>query len=234
MKQICTIDMRISNAQKNKNSTQYTETTFQILKPHAEEYRKLGRQYGLIPEYDHYSSHKNTVTDPTLPLEDYIKKMAQHSFVIWLNKQAGFAQAKSKILKENLLLKSEPGNEIIKNHRNQFVLEDLCSLIVYHFANNKSILTQIAVTKKKTKPVITAMKQLKHELKKGGSIFAEVESKQYLLQHLLEELLRDENHNVYSSKKNHPHILRQFLTKKFMESLFNIFGVQQLTHILVV
>jgi|GEM_PF-2627726 len=227
---ICKISSGISKV-STENLIVLAEKTLQILKPYATEFRKLGYQYGLIPEYGKYLPNKNIA--PTLSLDERAKKVAQHSFVIWLNKQPGFVEAKNKISNENLVITNELGNEIIKNHRNQFVLEDLCSLIIHYFIN-ENIVSQTAVTKEKTQPIVIAMKKLRYEFKKSGAIHFDSESKQHLFNHLLDELLGDLKDNVYSSRKNHPNVLRQYLTKKIMQCLFRAFGVQNITRILVV
>lgn len=238
MRQLCEIGIKISLIKANKSPNGkdedlYAEKIFEVLHPYATEYRKLEWEYGLLPEYFCFHPEKKIMPKPILNLEDAIKKISQHPLVCWLNKQPGFVQAKKKIVKENLIVAGDPGIEVIKKYRNSFTLEYICSLVIYYFTNDKNKLTQIITTKAKLKPIDTAMRKLRYELKKGGGIYFHEESKQHLLLYLLDEWLKYPNQNVYSSEKSHPHLIRHFLTKKIMQCLFTIFG-QEISNTLVV
>jgi hypothetical protein len=69
-------------------------------------------------------------------------------------------------------------------------------LIVHYFLDDQNKLKQVVVTKPKIKPINIALKKLRFELKKGGGLYFRNESKQHLLQYLLDELIEDDNKNV--------------------------------------
>lgn len=239
MKKICEIGKKISKIELNKAAEnyaiKYAEKIFHILRPYVSEYRKLEFEYGFFPEYHHFHPDKKTLPLPTLiEIEDGIKKLSQHPFVCWINEQPGFITAKERISQEQLVVISNPVIERLREYRSSFVLEFICSLVIYHFTGDENKLSQAVVTQKKLKPIITAMRKLKHEFHKGGGVYFAHESKQHILQILLEETLGDNNLNIYSSAKNHSSLIRQVVTKKIMQSLFTVFGMQKISHTLVV
>jgi hypothetical protein len=231
MKEVCEIDAKIKKIKVNMSESnwesKYADKLFKTLQPYASMYRKSDFEYGLLPEY--YHGHPDNVPMPELSisLEEAAERMSQHPFLLWLNRQSGFARAKEKIANEHLVFIGATENEVIRKHRNSFALEYVCSLLIHYFTNNSNKLSQIVVTKKKRDPILKAMKKLRHELKKGGGIYFADESKQHLLQHILDdELNRVDEKNVFSSEKNHPFVLRHFLTKKIIQCLFEIYGMQ--------
>jgi hypothetical protein len=236
MKPLCEIGLKISQikiteSEESKNGNPHAEKIFSILRPYANEYRKLEMEYGFFPEY--YDFHPDKLSHPTQPLcmEEAINQLSKHPFVHWLNQQPGIHQAKQKIEKDKLTIVSKPKNQTIKEYRNLFALEFICSSLIHYFTNDKNKLSQIIGTKAKQKPILIAMKKLRYELNKSGGIHSEIDSQQHLLQILLNEMLKSTKTNPYNSEKKHPHILRHFLTKKVLQYLFVIYERENLSHI---
>lgn len=238
MKQICEIGKKISPIKKRKleneiDGAKYAEKMFEVLRPYASEYKKLEFEYGLFPEYYRHRDSKRA-PEPLINIENGIIALSKHPFVTWFNSQSGIIQAREKIANEKLIVICDPGIEAIKKYRNSHALEFICTSFIHYFTNDNNKLTQIPVTKEKLKSIETAMRKLKHELTKGGGLYFFEESKQYLLQYLLDERINDDRQNIYTSKKIHNHILRQLLTKKIAQCLFIMYGLPEISNAFVV
>lgn len=235
MDKMCEIEAKIKKIVAAKNNhNDYANKVFKILKPHIAEYRKFELDNGLLPEYYRYHPQKISIPEPKISLEEAVESISKQPFICWLNKQEGFLAAKRKILEEKLVVISNPGVESIRSYRNSFSLEFVCALIIHYFADDENKLKQVVVTKPKIKPIDVALKKLRFELKKGGGLYFRCESKQHLLQYLLDDLVKEDNKNVYSELKNHENISRHLLTKKIMQALFTIYGKECISQATVV
>lgn len=233
MKKPCEISEKLSKIKKDQDDGVYAKKVFQVLHPYAEDCMKCFYGYGLMPEYDFFQAEKSSLPI-ALKLEDAIYKISKHPYILWINEQSGFLQAKKRILEEKLVVFNEPDLDALKKYRNSAALEFICSLIVYYFTNNENKLTHAVVTKGKIKAIDTAMKKLRHELTKGGGIYFAEEAKQHMLQLLLDEWVKDQKESVYSSKRYHEQLIRQIFTKKIIQSLFEVYSRQEISHVLLV
>jgi len=236
MTKINEIEDKIKKIKTKSNGDQnaYADKVFHILKPYVAEYSKLEQEYGLFPEYYQHHPDQPTQPKPKLTLEEAIKSLAEHPLIHWLNRQNGFVAAKKMIVDSKVVVMCNPDAEAIREYRNTVALEFICALIIHYFAGEKNKLSQAVVTKPKFKPIDTALKKLRFELKKGGGLYYKHESKQHLLQYLLEDLFQDDSKSVYSEAKNHENVSRHILTKKFMQALFKIYGYEKISRSTVV
>ena len=157
------------------------------------------------------------------PNEDTLNTMKKHPFVLWLHQQTGFSQAKDKITKAQLAIINPKAIEIVNRYRECLALERLCALNIHFFTDNKKKLAQAIVTEKDKKPILAAMKKLRHVFNKGGGFYFANGAKQHLLQILLEDLLQSPIDNVYSAKRDHQSLLRQVVTTNFAQALFRTY-----------
>ena len=176
----------------------------------ARKFITLERRLGFFPE--RFPSEISQTPD-----ENALKTMNQDSFAIWLRQQIHFQQAKKKIVAWSLSIMPSTSDTIISCYREQFALERICALLIHFFTDKKNKLTEAVVTKKKKKPIITAMKKLQYEMNKSGGVFFEESVKQHLFQALLENLLESEGHHPYSAKRIHISVLRQIFTTQLMK-----------------
>lgn len=192
------------------------QTTFDAQMTNARDYIIHERSLGFFPE--RFSSEISQIPD-----ENALTIMNQHSFVIWLHQQPHFQQAKKKIVDWSLPTIKSTSDEIVSRYREKFGLERLCALLIHFFTDNKHKLEQAVVTEKNKKPIITAMKKLRHELNKGGGGYFENGIQQHLLQMLLDSLLEKKGHHPYSAKRTHSSVLRQIITTQLIRALDNTY-----------
>lgn len=178
------------------------QTTFTAQMANARDYITNERMLGFFPE--RFSTEIFQIPD-----ENALNTMKQHQFVRWLNQQTHFQQAKNKTVKWSLSGRKSTTDEIISLYRQEFALERLCALLIHFFTDNKCKLEQAVATEKNKKPVMNAMKKLRHELNKGGGFYFENGIQQHLIQMLLDNLLEKKGSDPYSAKRTHQSVLRQ-------------------------
>jgi transcriptional regulator of met regulon len=216
------------------NPNLYAGHAFKILKPAIAELRRFEINNGLLPEYFHEHPDNIEAPKPDLSLDVAIERIKTHPFIVWINKQPGFIQAKKIIEKLGLKINGEPNSATIKNYRNTYALEFIVGTAIHYFSGEPHKTDQSIATKKKKKDIINAMKRLKHQLNLKGGLFFESESKQHLLQHLLDDLVNSESKNIYSEAVTHTNAERHQLTKRIMQSLIIVYGAKNITETSVV
>jgi hypothetical protein len=199
-------------ATKIKKNILDAQTTFTAQLVNARDYITNERMLGFFPE--RFSTEISQIPD-----ENALVTMKQHPFVRWLHQQTHFQQAKRKTVDWSLSVIKTTPDEIISRYREEFALERKCALLIHFFTDNKRKLEHAVVTAKSKKPVITAMRNLRHEFNKGGGVYFENGMQQHLLQILLDSLLEKKGHHLYSAKRNHPSVLRQIITTQLIRAL---------------
>lgn len=188
------------------------QTTFTAQMANARDYITNERMLGFFPE-------RFSTEIPQIPDENALNTMKEHPFVRWLNQQTHFQQAKKKIVDWSLSGIMSTPDRIISRYRKEFALERLCALLIHFFTDSKRKLEEAVATEKNKKPVMNAMKKLRHELNKGGGFYFENGIQQHLLQMLLDNLLEKKGNNPYSAKKTHQSGLRQIITTQLIRAL---------------
>lgn len=201
--------------QQIKKNILGAEAMFHAQMASARDYIINERQLGFFPE------RTGEVKPP--PNEDTLNTMKKHPFVLWLHQQTGFSQAQDKIAKAQLAIINPKAIEIVKRYRECLALERLCALHIHFFTDNKNKLAQAVVTEKDRRPILAAMKKLRHVFNKGGGFYFANGAKQHLLQILLEDLCQSPVNNVYSAKREHGSLLRQVVTTNFAQALFRTY-----------
>ncbi|EHL31975.1 hypothetical protein [Legionella drancourtii] len=157
-----------------------------------------------------------------IPNEEALKTMEQHPFVHWLHKQDYFLQATAKIAKARLRVIKRTDVEIILSYMEKLALVRLCALQIHLFAEHKRMLTQIVVSEKERKPVMKAMEKINFALNHGGLYFSNG-AMQLVFHTLLQQLLKNPGHNIFSSKRSHENVLRQAFIKIFLQELIRTY-----------
>lgn len=213
-----------------RDPIKYAETVLKKLHPYAADYIISMREFGLIPESS--SCGQNTSEKSLKEFKDDIAKLNQHLFADWLNKEPSFQKAKKLMINKLLIAKNieDINSECVIDFLKQIALEFICANFIATCMNNKNLFNQIVVPDENVEKIRFSIKKLKNELSKCGGLAFKHESKQHLLQYLLEELLNDDNKNIYSSGKKHARIIRELFTKRIIQQLVGIFNEQGFTH----
>jgi len=206
--------MSETSDQINKNMD-YAAKIIKSQIQNARDYINKEQEFGFIQERqgNHYLP---------IPNEEALKTMEQHPFVHWLHKQDYFLQATAKIVKAKLRIIKRTDIEIILLYMEKLALVRLCALQIDIFSKHQLILPQVVVSEKEKKPVIKAMEKLNFELNHGGLYFSNG-AMQLVFHTLLQQLLKNPVHNVFSSKRNHENLLRQAFIKIFLQELIRTY-----------
>ena len=152
-----------------------------------------------------------------------IEPIFQNPFVAWINSHPSFEKAYQIMLANNLISDKD------KNTKLFFVLEAICAncilfIIGYKIKHAKKDLSAEIVPKKRQGEMVhKAMQRLKGAINLYKGIYCKYESKQYLLQHLLNDILSDQEdgkRNIYSSGTTKQYLIRELLTKRFICLLY--------------
>lgn len=210
-----------------KKNIKGAELIFSTQLANARAYIHKERELGFMPEFKQEAS-------PSLPNADALNVMKQLPFTLWLQKQAGYLQAREKITTASLTIIDTTEIEIIGQYREILALERLTALLIHLFTDNKKKLSHAIVNEKKRKPVMDAMRRLRHALNQEGGCYFGNGVKQHLLQNLLYDLLKTPGDNAYSAKRCHVSLLRQIVTTNFAQGLCRTYekiSVEQATNI---
>jgi hypothetical protein len=181
----------------------------------ARDYMRQEKELGFLTE-------KGVAVFLVLPSENTLKIMEQHSFVLWLRTQPGFIEATKKLSKHNPSVIKRSSVGVIDKYVTQFTLERLCAHHVCLFTDRGSVLEQAVVHQEDRDTAVAAGQALLTIFNKG-SLYFEDGAKQLIVQILLKDLLKKHNDNVFSSKKRHPSLPRQVLTKFIAQALFRTY-----------
>ncbi len=203
------------------NCAQFSEKVFEELHPLANNYLKLVKKDVFLVGVINPGNQK-----------EILSRLSKHDFVKWLNKQSAFILAKEKHANINMTAKSNLA--IISEYKNTFTLEWICAWVISNFTRRPDVLKEVVAKKSRKRKVIGAVKKLKHELNLSGGILFSPESKQHLLNWLIEELLNEDvsERNVYSSGITHDFQQREIFIKEIIKAIFVIFG-NDTKHLLV-
>lgn len=217
-----------------RNPNAYADHAFKILKPAIANLRRFELENGLFPEYFYAHPDRIKAPEPKLSLEAAIEQIKSHPFINWINKQPGFIKAKEIIDKLGINAMGEPDSIAIKTYRNTFTLEFVVGTAIHYFLGEPHKTVQAVATKKKKRDITNAMIRLRHQLNLNGGLYFESESMQHILQYLLDSLLKNQPKNVYSEAVTHDNVNRHQLTKRIIQSLVTVYGLQNITEISVV
>lgn len=213
-----------SNATINNNFNgcgRFSETIFEELHPLANDYLSLANKNIFLSEVVNEKDQN-----------EILSRLSEHDFVKWINKQSGFISAREKYKNMKIVAKSDLA--IIAEYKNNSALEWICAWVISGFTCKPDILKDVVAKKSRKKKVIAAVNKLKYELNLSGGILFSPESKQHLLNWLIEEILKEEEgeRNVYSSGITHAFQQRELFIKEIIKAMLVAFG-SDINHSLV-
>lgn len=186
------VQQKIVKSTKNLNSSDAALKTLEILGFYANDYLKeinsVGEKTKVLPPHG-----------------------SGAGFSEWLSQQAGFVEAKKKVIKKGLMS---------ANQTDCITLEFICANAIKLCSDNVMSIRQAIVPPKQWHGLA---KKYKNELHYMSRTF-ESELEEHLFVYLINKLQSGQKKNIYNSSKKHSHIYREFLTKRIMQGVLSVFG----------
>ncbi len=195
-----------------------------------------GNEFKFVMELQPYAEELNILLTREENLDIAIKKITENPFVYWLNSntECNFNQAKKKMIIRQLIPEAafQPSN--ISELRRKYTLEFMCSAVIRFLMDSEVKLQQIPALKEDHAQRRKQLINIQEKLNTLGTLPFDNEVYQYLFQASLEQLLRNDRRNVYSSGKYHKGIASELMCKKMMQLLFFNFWEQNLANDFVI
>lgn len=151
-----------------------------------------------------------------------IALVLQHVFRTWLRKQNGIQNSYQMLLDEHLIRNEDRKTPLL--YQLEFILANTIHFIPRH-ATSKNI----APSKQQAEKIDSSIRRLQSALSNFGGIYCQIEAKQHLLQHLLNDIISEQNgcvRSIYSSGTSRD-LTRAIITKKIIEQLHITFLAKQ-------